>query len=239
MAEIEHDVMGGTRKVILERQEQAAKEQEKIERQKWLDERYAEARRLYRAQDWRAAVEVFTQIRAEDPTYSDPEGLLNSARQALQRAEEEDDVLQQYHGAVQSAWADRELDKREVETLREIALEVKLNSPDAARVEREVMGDEKEAVQRNHYRKAVGEAKARRAAQIANKKWWQPSVDASFELGKSQAEELRDLADKLGLGTEAAKIEREILGVTIQALLKLHQNQELFDFLKGPLGPDW
>jgi uncharacterized caspase-like protein len=219
MAEIERDVMGGTRKVILERQKKAAEKQEKIERQKRLDERYAHAKALHRAQDWRAVVGVFDQIRAEDPTYPDPEGLLNSARQALQRAEEKQDALRQYQGAVQSAWVDREINYEEMVSLIELAHELKLNLADATRIERQVMGDTKEAVQKKHYRKAVEEAWSHKRGWLkrAITLWWTGSIPLS------KVKELRALANKLGLGAaDAEKIEREILGETIQEMADEH-----------------
>jgi hypothetical protein len=224
MAEIERDVMGGTRKVILERQKKAAKEQEKIDRQKWLDERYAEARRLHRTKNWRAVVEVLAQIRAEEPTYPDPNRLLNSARQALQRTEEERDVLHQYHGAVQWAWADGQLDKRKIEDLRKLAHDLKLNSTNTAKVEREVMGDTKEAIQRKRYRKAVGEARASVDKRSGFRKTLMGSIRNDITL--KQAKELRVLANQLGLGTDAAKIEREILGKTVEEVLRYHKEYQ-------------
>jgi hypothetical protein len=58
-------------------------DREDEERQNRLDELYAQACRSYQAQEWRAVVGVFDQIRAVDPEYSDPKGLLVSAREAL------------------------------------------------------------------------------------------------------------------------------------------------------------
>jgi tetratricopeptide (TPR) repeat protein len=81
-ADIEREVMSDTIESILERQEQAAREEE---RRKWLDERYDRARRAHRDQEWQAVIDVFGQIRSEDPAFPDPEGLLASARGALDR----------------------------------------------------------------------------------------------------------------------------------------------------------
>src|SRR5918998_3070687 len=58
-------------------------DREDEERQNRLDELYAQACRSYQAQEWRAVVGVFDQIRAVDPEYPDPKGLLVSAREAL------------------------------------------------------------------------------------------------------------------------------------------------------------
>jgi hypothetical protein len=48
-----------------------------------LAELYLQARRLHRAQEWQAVVDIFDQIHKLDPEYPDPEGLLGSAREAL------------------------------------------------------------------------------------------------------------------------------------------------------------
>jgi hypothetical protein len=69
-ANIERGIMGGTKEAILERQGK-------------LSELYARARQLRQDQKWRAVVAVFDEIRALDPAYSDPEGLLVSAHEAL------------------------------------------------------------------------------------------------------------------------------------------------------------
>jgi hypothetical protein len=78
---IERDVMGDTKEAILERQELAAREREQ------LDELYARARRSHQDQDWQKVVDIFQQIRAEDPAYPDSEGLLALAREALEAQE--------------------------------------------------------------------------------------------------------------------------------------------------------
>lgn len=83
-ADIEHEVMGDTIEVILERQERTAKEEERRDR---LDELYAQARWSRRNREWQAVIDVFEQIHAEDSTYPDSEGLLAAAREA-QEAEE-------------------------------------------------------------------------------------------------------------------------------------------------------
>ena len=67
-----------------EGQEQAAKE---IERRNRLDELYGRARRSHQNQDWQGVIDVFEQIRAEDKDYPDSEGLLTSAREALEAQE--------------------------------------------------------------------------------------------------------------------------------------------------------
>src|SRR5215218_7547052 len=69
---------------MLEDQEQAAKE---MERRNRLDELYARASRSHQNQDWHGVIDVFERMRAEDPAYPDPEGLLTSARQALEAQE--------------------------------------------------------------------------------------------------------------------------------------------------------
>lgn len=83
-ADIEREVMGDTIDTILERQDAAAKEEERNAR---LEELYARARELHQNQEWRAVVTVFAQIQAEDPAYPDHEGLLGSARRAVEAQE--------------------------------------------------------------------------------------------------------------------------------------------------------
>ena len=81
---IEHRVIGDTKEVILERQERAAREQE---RKAWLDQLYGRARRLHHNEEWQAVVDIFAQIHLEDPNYPDPEGLFDSARENLEARE--------------------------------------------------------------------------------------------------------------------------------------------------------
>jgi tetratricopeptide (TPR) repeat protein len=69
---------------MLERQEQADKE---IERRNRLDELYGRARRSYQNQDWQGVIDVFEQIRADDPVYPDSERLLASARDSMEAQE--------------------------------------------------------------------------------------------------------------------------------------------------------
>ena len=83
-ADIEREVMGDTIEAILKRQEEAAKQEVRNRR---LEELYAQARRLHRDRKWQAVIDVFEQIHDEDPAYSDPEGLLRSARQSLEASE--------------------------------------------------------------------------------------------------------------------------------------------------------
>jgi hypothetical protein len=86
-ADIEREVMGEPKEAILERQEEAAREKEEIERRKRLDERYTEARGLHDSRNWQGVADLFEQIHTEDPTYRDREGLLASAREALKAQE--------------------------------------------------------------------------------------------------------------------------------------------------------
>src|SRR5215211_7913286 len=82
--DIEREVVGDTKEVILERQEEAAKEEE---RNRQLEELYARARRSHQSQEWQAVMDIFAQIHAEESDYPDPEGLLASAREALETQE--------------------------------------------------------------------------------------------------------------------------------------------------------
>jgi tetratricopeptide (TPR) repeat protein len=82
-----------SKEIILERQERVAREKEHKERLKGF---YDQARELYQNQKWQAVVDGFDQIHAEDPAYPDPEGLLASAREALEVQERERKVTTLY-----------------------------------------------------------------------------------------------------------------------------------------------
>lgn len=83
-ADIEREVMGDTIETILRRQEEAAKEEGRNRR---LEELRTQARSLHRDRKWQAVIDVFEKIHAEDPAYPDREGLLASAREALEAQE--------------------------------------------------------------------------------------------------------------------------------------------------------
>jgi hypothetical protein len=83
-ADIEREVMGDTIESILERQEEAVRDEERSRR---LEELYTQARRLHRDRKWHAVIDVFERIRAEDPAYPDREDLLASAHEALEAQE--------------------------------------------------------------------------------------------------------------------------------------------------------
>jgi uncharacterized membrane protein HdeD (DUF308 family) len=83
-ADIEREVMGDTKEAIVERQERAAREGAREEQLKGL---YGRARTLHHDQKWQTLINIFDQIHAEDPAYPDPEGLLASAREALEAQE--------------------------------------------------------------------------------------------------------------------------------------------------------
>jgi Trp operon repressor len=207
VAAIERDVMGDTKEAILERQEQVAREKERQDR---LDQLYARARRSHQNQEWQAVLDIFAEIHAEDPDYPDPNGLLASAREALEIAQKKEDALRQYREGVESAWTSGELDRRQAERLRDLANEHGLNSSAAAGIEREVMGetieellDRREQASAEHYRTAVEEA-------------WTDN-----QLSNAEAKWLSTIASELGLSTDsAADIEREIIGDTIPAILQ-------------------
>jgi uncharacterized membrane protein HdeD (DUF308 family) len=80
-ADIEREVMGGTIETILERQEVAARQEQRNRR---LEELYTQARRLHRDRKWQAVIDLFEQIRAEDSNHPDPEELLASSSDALE-----------------------------------------------------------------------------------------------------------------------------------------------------------
>jgi tetratricopeptide (TPR) repeat protein len=72
--DIEHDAMGDTKEAILQRHER-------------LDKLYAQAHLSHQKQQWQVVVDVFEQIRAENPDYPDSAGLVASAREALETQE--------------------------------------------------------------------------------------------------------------------------------------------------------
>jgi len=217
VVDIERDVMGDTKEAILERQEQAAQEKERQDR---LDQLYARARRSHHNQEWQAVLDIFAEIHAEDPAYPDPEELLQSAHNALELTRKEQDTVRRYREAVTWAWVDEDLNGREVQRLRDLVSRLELSSNTAAGIEREVMGETKEAIldrqeqaSAEHYRTAVEEA----------------STDN--ELSNSEAKWLSNLASELGLSTDtAADVEREVIDDTIPAILQRQRRlDELYD----------
>jgi CHAT domain len=80
-ADIEREVMGDTIETIFERQEEAARQEERKRR---AEELYTQSRRLHRDGKWQAVIDVFEQIHSEDPNYPDSEGLLASSSDALE-----------------------------------------------------------------------------------------------------------------------------------------------------------
>ena len=80
-ADIEREVMGDTIETILERQEEAARQEERSRR---TEELYTQARRLHRDGKWQAVIDIFEQIHSEHPNYPDPERLLASSRDVLE-----------------------------------------------------------------------------------------------------------------------------------------------------------
>ena len=80
-ADIEREVMGNTLETIFERQEGAARQEERNRR---LEELYSQARRLHRDREWQTVIDLFDQINSEDSNYPDPERLLASSSDALE-----------------------------------------------------------------------------------------------------------------------------------------------------------
>src|SRR5215211_2252569 len=78
---------------LREHQERTTREKERKER---LDTLYAQARRSHQNQEWQAVVDIFEQISAEDQDYPDSEGLLASARDALEAQEHTQGVATLY-----------------------------------------------------------------------------------------------------------------------------------------------
>jgi tetratricopeptide (TPR) repeat protein len=81
-ADIEREVIGDTVPAFLQRQRR-------------LDDLYVQARQLHQRQEWQSVVDVFDRIHSEDANYSDPEGLLASAREALDQMRKVADLYDQ------------------------------------------------------------------------------------------------------------------------------------------------
>src|SRR5215218_9656074 len=77
-ADIEREVMGHTIEAILERQEEAARQ---VERNRRLQELYAEAQRHMKAQEWQQALERLEEVQRIEPTYRETQALLAQAHQ--------------------------------------------------------------------------------------------------------------------------------------------------------------
>jgi hypothetical protein len=209
---IEREVMGDTKEAILERQERAGREKERQER---LEKLYTRARELHQDREWQAVVEVFEVIHTDDPVYSDPEGLLQSARQALKVAEEHQNALRQYHQAVTLLWVDGDLSRHEAEKLRELADELSVSSSNAAAIEREVMGNTKEEILDSRERAAEEQERKEQYLSAVQEAW------TDHTLSEAQVERLSTLASDLRLSTDAAAdIERAVMGDTIGAILQ-------------------
>jgi WD40 repeat protein len=131
-----------------------------------------------------------------------------------QTAEKEQGTFRQYREAVQLAWADEELDRREAETLRDLAGNLRLSPSNTAKIEREVMGASKEEIQERQYHAAEERAKERYREMVAGA--WSNKI-----LSKEEAHRLSALASELGLSTDITDaIEREVTGDTVEVVLE-------------------
>lgn len=68
-------------------------------RQRRLAELYEEARRRRDAEDWTGVEEALSRLRDTEPGYPDPDGLVDAAREALERAERQRRLVDLYEGA--------------------------------------------------------------------------------------------------------------------------------------------
>jgi hypothetical protein len=180
-ADIERDVIDRTIEETLERQERE-------DREKRRGELYAQARELHRNRSWQAVVEVFDQIRSEEPDYPDPRRLLESAREALEIARQ-DETLRRYREAVERAWTDEELNRHEVKRLEDLANSLKLTPSTTADIERDVIGDTKEAILERQEQAAREEERRKRldgfydrARRSHQDQEWQAVVDVFAQI---------------------------------------------------------
>jgi uncharacterized protein YjbI with pentapeptide repeats len=202
-ADIERDVMDRTI-------EETLKRQEREDREKRLEELYAQARELHRNRSWQAVVEVFDQIHSEEPDYPDPRRLLESAREALEIARQED-AQNQYREAVERAWTDEELSRDQVKRLRDLANSRNLPLSTTDSIEREVMGDTKEVILERQKRLEELYDRARRSHQDQE---WQAVVDVFAQIHAEDpaypdSEGLLRLANEALQRARSAAIEEE------------------------------
>ncbi len=109
-------------------------------------------------------------------------------------------ALVQYRKAVEAAWADKKLDKTKIEDLVTLVNRLGLDESLVTDIEREVMGETKEAI----FARQVALEQYRKAIQKA----W---IDR--KLSETKIEQLSALANKLDLSEDqVAAIEREIMG---------------------------
>jgi WD40 repeat protein len=116
---------------------------------------------------------------------------------------QEDTVhLDQYHAAVEETVSDRKLNKVEVDRLNAFAGQLGLSGKQAAEIEHRVLGDSKEGILLQRYRRAV------------------EMVWADGELKGLEVEWLNALAGELGLGREqTSHAESEIMGAGKEVIL--------------------
>jgi tetratricopeptide (TPR) repeat protein len=132
---------------------------------------------------------------------------------SLEMARKERDTIRRYREALEWAWADEDLNGRDAKRLADLVNRLGLSPDTAARIEREVMGETKEAILdrqeqagAQQYRKALEEA-------------W-----ADNKLSDAEAKWLGTLASELGLSTDTvADVELDVIGDTIPAVLRRHR----------------
>jgi tetratricopeptide (TPR) repeat protein len=139
--------------------------------------------------------------------------------------DEPEKAEQIYREAVEWAWTDGELHSREVERLDDLANEYELSTARASAIEREAMGDTKEAILERQERAAREEerrarerrerlddlyARARRSHQNQE---WQGVVDI-FELIRAEDPAYPDSTGLLATAREALETQEQMQGVT-------------------------
>src|SRR5918994_3890217 len=125
-----------------------------------------------------------------------------------------------YREAVQWAWTDGELHSREVERLGDLANEYELSTARASAIEREAMGDTKEAILERQERAAREEERKEQYRGAVEEAW------TDNKLFKADAEGLGTLASQLGLSTDtAADIERKVMGDSKEAILERQEQR--------------
>jgi len=203
---IEQEVMDDTKEAILER----------------LEGLYDEARQLYQNREWQAVIDIFARIYLEDANYPDPEGLLASAHEALETASKEEVPLRQYREVVESVWADGELDRREVDRLRDLADKLNLSLSHTGEIERTVIGDTKEAILESQVRAAK-----ERYRNVVEEAW------ADNRVSDADTAQLGALARELDLSMDTVvDIEREVMGETKEEALERQEREDLEKRLK-------
>ena len=224
-----------------------AQDREGRERLSRVDELYERARRASRAEEWQAVVDIFDKIHRTSPAYPDPEGLLVLARESLTAQDHARKVAATYEEGLRHVeakeWAQALECFGELQRLKPGYKDTEVQSElarDALAAERKhklekraeepgprVRGEATEAVEeteRGYDNPSAEDAGHGQSMQDryhdAVRKIWE-RVRKSGDLYGSEVDQLKALADKLGLSKpQAEDIERRVLGDSKEVLVQ-------------------